>query len=73
MVRLKDNCASMGARILHYFNSSMVRLKASSAQYLRPPSWYFNSSMVRLKAGSTFLGTLSGLGFQFQYGAIKSG
>ena len=53
-----------------YFNSSMVRLKASWMIAIKGSRNYFNSSMVRLKGGRNF-GILDFYWFQFQYGAIE--
>ena len=55
----------------HYFNSTMVRLKAIMVLRLYPLLCYFNSTMVRLKAARKATRYEHQI-FQFHYGTIKS-
>ena len=54
------------------FNSTMVRLKASTRRTNSHQAWSFNSTMVRLKGSKTFSSKISCPWFQFHNGSIKS-
>ena len=71
MVRLKVEYASEIRDNDSYFNSTMVRLKASSTLHVIRVLPNFNSTMVRLKARSR-TAFQQHKTFQFHYGTIKS-
>ncbi len=73
MVRLRDHKTYSTKQRLHYFNSSMVRLREFFATPDSIADKYFNSSMVRLRERPPRRRQLAHNRFQFQYGAIESG
>ena len=56
---------------IHYFNSTMVRLKDQDRKSHCDEDFNFNSTMVRLKADSSNNVYYYDIRFQFHYGTIK--